>query len=317
MSAGDIASRLSLVLEGNPSLQIDNASELSDAKANSICFYENDKYKNDLKYSKAGLVIVPKDFNIKIKTNFIRSDNPYLLFFTIIKSFFQEKPKSHISKLSKIDSSAKIGENASIDEFVSIGKNVKIGANSKIYPNVVIYEDTVIGDNVILHSGVTIGADGFGFLYHNGIQNKISQIGNVVIGNDVEIGAGSTIDRATISSTVIGDGSKLDNLVQVGHNCKIGKNCCLCAQVGLAGNTTVGNVVYLAGQVGTSGHLKIGNYVRVGGKSGVMNNIADNAEVLGSPAIDGKKQKKIIVSMWQLPDLLKKIKKLLKKENKI
>ena len=313
-SAREIAGGLSLCLEeNNPEhIEIDNVATLQDANETSLCFYQDAKYKDELLASKAGLVLVPLDFDLEIGLNFIKTEKPYFTFLQIIKTFYSQEEKAEISPKSVIHESAVIGEGASIAEFVSIGANVTIGKNALIYPNVTIYEDTEIGDNVILHSGVVLGADGFGFLYQDGTQHKIPQLGKVIIGNDVEIGAGTTIDRGTLGATIIGDGTKIDNLVQIGHNCQIGKNCCLCSQVGLAGNTKVGDLVYMAGQVGVAGHLSIGNYTRIGAKSGVMNNVPDNSEIWGIPTVDAKDQKRIIVALRQLPKVLPKLKKLLK-----
>ena len=302
-----------MVLEERTPAQIDNVATLEEANANSLCFYQQEKYKQDLLKTNAGLVLVPQDFALDVDLNIIKVDNPYFSFLQIIKTVFTPKATKAISSKASIDPTAKIGEGATIGDFVSIAANVRIGKNVLIYPNVTIYEDTEIGDNVILHSGVVLGSDGFGFLYQDGVQHKIPQLGKVVIGNDVEIGAGSTVDRGTLGATTIGDGTKLDNLVQIGHNCKVGKNCCLCAQVGLAGNTKVGDLVYIAGQVGVAGHLSIGNYCKVGAKSGVMKDVPDGSEIWGVPAVSAKDQKRIIVAQRQLPKVLPQLKKLLKK----
>ncbi len=172
-----------------------------------------------------------------------------------------------------------------------------------LYPRVSIYEDSVIGKNCIIHSGVVIGADGFGFVQMNGIQQKIPQVGNVIIGDGVEIGANSCIDRATLGSTKIGNGTKIDDLVMIGHNCSIGEHSILCSQVGLAGSTRVGDYVYLAGQVGVAGHLTIGSRAMIGAQSGVVNNVPEDARYFGSPAIDAKLTMRIVATQKHLPDM--------------
>lgn len=315
-----------------------NVAELTEADANSICFYEDKKYEKQLKESKAGLILVKDSFNInkKPKTNLIIVKKPYLAFTTIVKYWYK---KNEQQQQSKIDDSAclpeniKLGENIIIKENVVIGrnvtigdntfidsncvikKNVQIGKNCHIHPNTTIYEDSIIHDNVILHSGCVIGADGFGYHFIAGKQEKILQIGNVILEDDVEIGANSTIDRATLGSTVIGKGSKLDNLVQIGHNCRIGKNSIICAQVGLAGSTIVGDRVFLAGQVGVAGHLTINDDVKIGAQSGITKSIPEGEKFFGTPAIKATDQKRLIVYKHKLPEIYKRLKKL-EKENR-
>jgi len=208
-----------------------------------------------------------------------------------------------------------IGDGTKIDSNTVLAVNVQVGKNCHFFPNITIYEDCIIRNNVIIHSGCVIGADGFGYLLHEGIQNKIPQVGNVIIEDDVEIGANSSVDRATISSTIIGKGTKIDNLVQVGHNCIIGENSILCAQVGLAGSTVIGDVVFLAGQVGVAGHLKIEDGVMVGAQSGVSHTIPAGTKVFGTPAIDAGLKKRILASEKKLPEVVRHYKKLVKKKD--
>jgi len=170
---------------------------------------------------------------------------------------------------------------------------------------VTIYEDCKIGNNVIIHAGAVIGSDGFGYLLHEGKQEKIPQVGNVVLEDEVEIGANTTIDRATLGSTIIGKGTKIDNLVQIGHNCTIGKHNILCAQVGLAGSTEIGNYVYLAGQVGVAGHLIINDKAMIGAQSGVASDIPESAKYFGSPAVDAGLKKRMLASEKRLPELVR------------
>lgn len=316
-------------------LELNNVAQLDEADAHSICFYENSKYLEQLLNSKAGLVFVPKDFEkpVELNTNLYLVDKPYIYFMMLVKKWLElddAKSKAEISASATIDSSAKIGKNVDLQANVVIGKNVVIGDNTCIeancvikenvvigkgchfYPNVTIYHDCKIEDNVILHSGVVIGADGFGFLLHDGIQQKIPQVGNVIIKSDVEIGANSCVDRATLGSTIIGNHTKLDNLVQVGHNCKIGENNILCAQVGLAGNTVIKSRSYLAGQVGVAGHLTIGSDVLIGAQSGVVGDVEDKSKIFGTPAINAGTQKRIMVSLPKLPQIIKDLRKLKK-----
>lgn len=316
----------------------DNVAELMEANPQSICFFENTKFIDRLKATKAGLIFVPKDFDSTIKpdSNLIFVDNPYIAFMMLVEKWLklsEPKPSGNVHSSAVISENSTIAEKAVIGPHTFIGKNVKIGNrtileanvsildncsvgdNCHIFPNVTIYHDSIIGDNCIIHAGCVIGADGFGFLFHEGEQIKIPQVGNVIIENNVEIGANSTIDRATLGSTVIGKGTKIDNLVQVGHNCKIGNNSILCAQVGLAGSTIIGDVVYLAGQVGVGGHLTIHNYAMIGAQSGVSNDVPEKAKYFGTPAINAGLKKRIIAMEKHIPEVIMAYRK--REKNKV
>jgi len=211
-----------------------------------------------------------------------------------------------------IGDNVSLGKYTRIDSFCTIEKDSTIGENCHFYPNVTVYENTKIGDDVNIHSGSVIGADGFGYILQEGIHTKIPQIGQVIIHDNVEIGANSTIDRGTIGPTIIGEGSKIDNLVQIGHNCIIGKHSILCAQVGLAGSTIVGDYVYLAGQVGVAGHLEIGNQAMVGAQSGVAASLQAEHKYFGTPAREAMQMKKIIAAEGSLPDMYRLFNKIRK-----
>ena len=303
----------------------DNVSELLEANRKSICFYENEKYLKDFQQSKAGLILITGSSCITESSYFLKVSKPYLAFMTLVSWWLQEditNSKREISNRASIHKTAKIGANVQIDDFVvieedviigdntciSVGsvimKKTKIGKNCKIFPNVVVYENCIIGDNVIIHSSSVIGADGFGFLEINGSHVKIPQVGNVVIENDVEIGANTCIDRATIGTTLVKTNTKIDNLVQIGHNCTVEESSILCSQVGLAGNTFIGRKVYLAGQVGVAGHLKIEDNTMVGAQSGVASSLK-SGKYFGSPAIPSYEQMRIIASLKKLPELIK------------
>lgn len=318
---------------------LNNVAELNEANEQSVCFYQNPKFIDALKNSKAGLIFVPKNFDetIKPKSNLLLVDKPYISFMMLVKTWLElDKPKqkkiiagsAFIAGSAKIGKKVSIGNNCVINENVVIGDgtiiesnsvietNVKIGENCKIYPNCTIYEDCILKNNITLHAGCVIGADGFGYLFHNGIHNKIPQVGNVIIEDDVEIGANSTVDRATLGSTIIGKGTKLDNLVQVGHNCIIDENSVMCAQSGLAGSTVLGKTVYIAGQVGVAGHLKIDDGAMIGAQAGVTNDIPKGAKYFGTPATEAGLQKRIMVSQKYLPEIVKDYKRRLKKDKK-
>ena len=314
-----------------------SVAELIEGNKNSICFYENEKYLNDFQSSDAGFIIIPDNTEFSPKENqiYLKTAKPYFSFMSLVSYWLQKEEKyaeRTISPQASIHFTANIGKNVSIGPFAVIEENVvisdntiigassvlmkgsKIGSNSKLYPNVVVYEDCEIGNNVIIHSGVVIGADGFGFIPLNGKQIKVPQVGNVVIEDDVEIGANTCIDRATIGTTRIKENVKLDNLVQVAHNCEIDNSSILCAQVGVAGNSFIGKNVYLAGQVGVAGHLTIEDNTLVGAQSGVPSSLKTGT-YFGYPALPAFEQKKILASLKDLPVTNRYVKKLIK-ENK-
>lgn len=339
LTSKQVAAKFKGILSEHHKNLLSNVSELNEAEENSVCFYENPKYLADLKSSKAGLIFVPADFDPTLKpdTNLLLIEKPYINFLKLVREWLEmNKPEiaENISHTASISGTAKIGKdvilganvvirenvvidnNTLIESNCVIRENVRIGSNCHIYPNTTIYEDSIIKNNVIIHAGCVIGADGFGYIFDNGIHHKVPQVGNVIIEDNVEIGANSTIDRATLGATVIGKGTKIDNLVQVGHNCKIGENSIICAQVGLAGSTEIGNTVFLAGQVGVAGHLKIGDGAMIGAQSGISGDVPENAKYLGYPAIDADLQKRIFAVQRRLPEVVKFYRKEMKKARK-
>ena len=288
---------------GDPSRKVNSVAALSEAGAEELSFLSNRKYAAQLTQTKAGAILVPKNLEGD-DDRWIRVDDPYFALSQIMTRWFSARPMPKgVSTKASIASTAKLGANVGVGDFVTIAEKVVIGDNVTIfqgvsieagshigddciiYPNVVIYDGMCIGRRCIIHAGVVIGSDGYGFAMHNGKHHKIPQIGIVRIEDDVEIGAGTTIDRAALGETVIGEGTKIDNLVQIGHNVKIGKHCLLVSQVGIAGSTELGDYVSVAGQSGFSGHLKIGHRVQVAAKSAVLEDVPDDTKVMGSPAL--------------------------------
>ncbi|MEY2497456.1 MAG: UDP-3-O-[3-hydroxymyristoyl] glucosamine N-acyltransferase [Verrucomicrobiota bacterium] len=303
VSLGEIVDFIDGHYTGNRDLLITTVASLNDATADQLSFLSNRKYAYQLAQTKAGAIVVPKNIEGDDQ-RWIRVDDPYFAIARIMTRWFSARPMPKgISPKASIASSAKLGTNVAVGHFATIGENVVIGNNVTIfqgvsiesgsaigddcivYSNVVIYDGTRIGRRCIIHAGVVIGSDGYGFAMHDGKHHKIPQIGIVRIEDDVEIGAGTTIDRAALGETVIGEGTKIDNLVQIGHNVKIGKHCLLVSQVGIAGSTELGDYVSVAGQSGFSGHLKIGNRVQVAAKSAVLEDVPDDTKVMGSPAL--------------------------------
>jgi UDP-3-O-[3-hydroxymyristoyl] glucosamine N-acyltransferase len=303
VSIGEIVDFVGGTFVGDRDVEIKSVASLAAAKTDQLGFLSNRKYASELATTNAGAILVPQKLEGD-DARWILVDDPYFAFANIMTRWFSNRPlPKGISPKAVVADSAKLAKNVSLGHFAVIGENVVIGNNVTIfqgvsieagstigddciiYPNVVIYDGTRIGNRCIIHSGVVIGSDGYGFATHGGKHHKIPQIGIVRIEDDVEIGAGTTIDRAALGETVIGEGTKIDNLVQIGHNVKVGKHCLLVSQVGIAGSTELGDYVAVAGQSGFSGHLKIGNRVQVAAKSAVLDDVPDDTKVMGSPAV--------------------------------
>ena len=330
-TAGQIADQLNGTVVGDRDVDINTLSKIEEGKKGSLTFLANPKYTEFIYSTDASATIVSNDFEPteKITTTLIKVKDPYSSFTTILELFNDDKSKrSGISDKSDIDKSSTIskssyvgsyttigknsivGDNCVIDNQVFIGDNVKIGNNCKIYPGTKILNDTIIGNSCIIHSSCSIGSDGFGFAPNDdGTYKKIPQTGNVVIGNNVEIGSNSTIDRATIGSTIIKDGVKLDNQIQIAHNVEIGENTAIAAQSGIAGSTKIGKNCMIGGQVGIIGHLKIGDNVKIQAQAGVTSDVESNARITGTPAISYMNYNKSYIHFKNLPEIVKKIDK--------
>ena len=324
-SAKMIAEFLQGEIVGNPDVVVSNVAKIEEGKPGTLAFLANPKYSKYLYSTEASIILINKDLKLEKEINptLIKVENAYESFASLLQLYEESKPKKKgVSDLASIDKSAVVGEDNYIGEYacisdgavvgnnvsiypqVYIGSNVKIGNNTTIFPGVKIYHDCVIGDNCVIHAGVVIGSDGFGFApQSDNHYKKIPQIGNVIIEDNVELGANTTIDRATMGSTIIRKGVKLDNLVQVAHNVEIGENTVIVSQTGIAGSSKIGKNCTIAGQVGIVGHLKIGDNVIVGAQSGVSNNTPDGSVVLGSPATPIANARKSIAVYRNLPEL--------------
>jgi UDP-3-O-[3-hydroxymyristoyl] glucosamine N-acyltransferase len=286
-----------------PDVEITGVAPLSEAGEQHLSFLSNPKYAAQVETTRAAAVLIANEAGGQ-SPRWIRVENPYFAMARVVARFFAARPAPQgVSRHAAVAASAKLGSNAAIGAFTSIADDVVIGDDVVIYPNVTIEAGATIGDNTIIypqvsiyaacrigkrcviHSGVVIGSDGFGFATEGGRHHKIPQVGIVRIEDDVEIGAGTTIDRAALGETVVGEGTKIDNLVQIGHNVRIGKHCFLVAQVGIAGSTELGDYVQVGGQSGFAGHLKIGNRARVYSKSAVFENVPEGVWVRGIPAV--------------------------------
>ena len=314
---------------GNPEVEVSKLSKIEEGEKGSLTFLSNPKYNSYLYTTNASVAIVNKSLVLEkeVKITLIKVDDAYKSFSKLLEFYNEVKNnKSGREQPNFIAVSSEIGENEYIGAFVYIGENVKIGNNVKIYPNtnigdnsiigdntvifsgVKIYADTKIGENCKVHSGAVIGADGFGFAPNeNGEFKAIPQIGNVIIEDNVDIGAACTIDRATLGATIIRKGVKLDNQIQIAHNVEIGANTVIASQTGVAGSTKIGKNCMIGGQVGIAGHLKIGDNVKILGQTGVTKGLRDNQIVYGTPAIKATDFNKSYVYFKNLPKIVSKI----------
>ena len=334
LSAEKIADMLDGSIEGDKTASINKLSKIENGDKNSLSFLGNPKYNNFLYESNSSIILVKRDFILEepIQPTLIRVDDPNKSF-SVLLDFFSKKKSNlkGISDNSVISSCVKyhsdlffgnfsvcckgsvIGKNVKIHSQVFIGENVTIGDNSVINPGVKIYDNSIIGSNCIIHSGTVIGSDGFGFNIDNeGNQKKVSHNGNVIIEDNVEIGANCTLDRATLGSTILRKGVKIDNLIQIAHNVEIGENTVIAGCTGIAGSTTVGKNCMIGGQVGIAGHLKIGDRVKIQAKSGILKNIESDSSVMGYPALNYRDYNRSYVHFKNFPNIMKSINSLLK-----
>jgi UDP-3-O-[3-hydroxymyristoyl] glucosamine N-acyltransferase len=321
----ELAEELGGDLVGDGSVTIRGVAGIREAEPGDITFLANSRYESYLDETRASAVIcsrAPRQCRVPL----IQVDNPYLAYQKVVRVFRPELPRqaSGIHPSAIVAPDAEIGENASIgahcviesgarigaDTVVMpgcyVGHQATIGAQCHLYARVTIREDCVVGDRCILQPGVVIGSDGFGFAFDSGRYHKVPQVGNVVIGNDVEVGANTTIDRATTHSTIIGDGSKIDNLVQIGHNVIIGRHCIIVAQVGISGSTELEDYVTVGGQAGLVGHIKVGARAMIGAQSGVPRSVDPDTVVTGYPAMPHSAWKRLQALVHRLPQLFQR-----------
>jgi UDP-3-O-[3-hydroxymyristoyl] glucosamine N-acyltransferase len=316
-------------VEGDADLVIHAARVVKEATAGDITFIENDKHLAEWRASQASAAVADASAPATGKT-LIRVKDPLAAFIAIVRHLHgrAEAPVHGVDPRASVHPSAVIGADASILPFAVVGEGAVIGARCKIYsgatvgrfcklgddvtiyPNAVLYDETVVGHRVIIHANAVLGADGFGYRLQGGKHVKVPQLGRVEIGDDVEVGACTTIDRGTFTATRVGAGTKIDNLVQVGHNCQVGKHNLLVSQMGMAGSSTTGDYVVIAGQVGIVGHIRIGDKVMIGGQAGVTKDVPAGSHMLGSPATPEREQKRILMSLERLPEIRKDLRRI-------
>jgi UDP-3-O-[3-hydroxymyristoyl] glucosamine N-acyltransferase len=325
LTVGEVAALVGGTVVGDASMALTGFAPANAARAGDLTFAENEVFFAKAQESAASAILVDGPEVASAKA-LIRVPQARVGFAKALTIFFPEPefaagvhPSAVVDATAEVDASAhvgphcvvgagaKIGVRAVLQSLVSVGAGVTIGEGTNIFPNVSIYARTQIGARVRIHSGAVIGSDGFGYVLDGAFHRKIPQVGNVIIRDDVEIGAGVTIDRGALGATEIGRGAKIDNLVQIAHNVVIGEHCIVVAQAGIAGSTKLGIYTVLAGQVGIAGHLKIGNKVTVAAQSGVMHDIPDGEKWLGSPAQPDRKMKRQLLAALQLPEILRRV----------
>ncbi len=331
-TAGQIAEFIKGTVDGNAEAKVNTVSKIEEGFPGSLSFLSNPKYTKYIYNTKASIVIVNEDFvpEKSISATLIRVKDAYAGFASLLEVYRQYKDaKSGVSKSAIIEESASLGEDLYIGANVYIGHKSVIEAGCKIYPNsyigdnvkigkgtvlfagVSVYADSIIGNSCIIHAGTVIGSDGFGFAPQNQKEyKKIPQIGNVVVEDNVEIGANTTVDKATFGSTIIRKGVKLDNLIQIAHNVEVGENTVIASQTGISGSTKIGKNCMIGGQVGFAGHLTIGDNVKIGAQSGVHKNLPDNSVVQGSPVVPYREWYRTASVLQKLPEMYRKIQNL-------
>jgi UDP-3-O-[3-hydroxymyristoyl] glucosamine N-acyltransferase len=328
LNAAEIAALVQGEVVGNEALPLTGFAPANTAREGDLTFAENETYFAAAEESAASAILVSGDFKSDKKT-LIRVKNARVAFAKVLPLFFPEPkfspgvhPSAVVAASAQVDPGAHIGPGCIVGERVKLGPGVvlegldHVGADSvlgegtHLQPNVTIYPRSQIGRRVRIHAGAVIGSDGFGYVFDQGAHLKVPQIGQVVLGDDVEIGANVTIDRGALGPTVIGRGTKIDNLVQIAHNVQIGEHCIVVAQAGVAGSTKLGAYVTLAGQVGIAGHLKIGDKATIAAQSGVMHDIGEGEKWFGSPAQPDRQMKRQLLALQQLPELLRRVKEL-------
>jgi len=330
MEIQDLARALNAQADPSLNIEITGVSTLEEASPSDVTFLSNPKYIRKLGDCQAGAVLVSPNFGALVSIPMLRVENPYLAFAQAIELFYHKpSPPRMIHPTAVLGEKVILGQNVSIGAYVVIGNNVRIGNDVTIYPHCAIYnevqigsgsilhshvvvrEQVILGERVILQNGAIVGSDGYGFVpLADGTFYKIMQAGIVVLEDNVEVQAQSTIDRASIGTTRIGKGTKIDNLVQVGHGSNVGKHTLLCAQVGLAGSTQVGNNVILTGQVGTAGHLTIGDRVVAAARSGITKSIPPKTQVGGYPAMEHKLWLRLTAELKNLPKLGQRLRRI-------
>ena len=323
-SAKQIAEYIQGIVVGDENTMVHTFAKIEEGVPGAISFLSNPKYTHYIYDTQSSIVLVNKDFvpEQEVKTTLIKVDNAYESLAKLLTLYEMSKPKNtgvdplayiaptakvgknvYIAPFACVGDGAEVGDNTSLHPHAVVGSHAKVGNNCTLYPHATIYHDCRVGNNCVLHAGSVIGADGFGFAPSSEGYEKIPQIGIVIVEDNVEIGANTCVDRATMGATIIRKGVKLDNLIQIAHNVEVGSHTVMASQVGVAGSTKVGEWCMFGGQTGLAGHIKVGNRVNLGAQSGVPGNIKDGQSLMGTPCIDVKNYFKSSVHFKNLPDM--------------
>lgn len=330
MTAAQVADLVGGRVIGDPETRIDGVNGLEEASAGDLVFVRSRKYADALRVSGAAAALVPEPFD-GCRAAQILVDMPDLAFARILQHFKREQtahPPAGVHPAAAIGAGVVLGEDVAIGPFVAVGdgcvlgdrvvlypgvvlgRNVAVGPDSVLFPNAVVREECVLGARCVLHANASIGSDGFGFAFAGDEWLKIPQVGRVVLADDVEVGSGTAIDRATFGETRIGRGTKIDNLVQIGHNVSVGEHCVIAGKVGIAGSAKVGNRVRIGAQTGVNGHIEIGDGATIGARAGVTGSVPAGATVSGFPAIDHNQQRRVLVAQTHLPEMGRRLRQM-------
>jgi UDP-3-O-[3-hydroxymyristoyl] glucosamine N-acyltransferase len=314
ISLSQLAEKIGAVVVGDGTAMVSSIASLEDAGAGQVSFLSNPKYEKLLNTTRAAAVIASKTTRSS-RVTILRCDDPYFTFMqaVVLLHGHRKHPHAGVHPQAHVDPTAKLGEGCVIYPGAYVGPRAVLGRECVLYPNAVVYDDCVLHDRVILHAGAVIGQDGFGYATHEGVHHRIPQVGIVEIGDDVEIGANVTIQRATLGKTVIGKGTKISDLVAIGHGASIGEHGLLVSLVGIAGSTKIGHHAMIGGQAGVAGHLVIGNRVTIAARGGVASDVKDGAVLYGAPATPAPHGRKGITILGQLPEIVERIRKLEKR----
>ena len=316
LTLDELAAEIGAEVVGDGSVRVSSVATLEDAGPGQVSFLSNARYARQLETTRASAVIVARSMRPG-RVTLLKTADPYYAFSRAVVKLhgYRRPPHEGVHPAAHVDPTATVGEGSVLYPGVYVGPRARVGRDCILYPNVVVYDDCVLGDRVILHAGTSIGHDGFGHATHKGpggvaVHHKIPQVGNVIVEDDVEMGANCSVDRATLGSTVIGRGTKFSNGVSIGHGAKIGPHGLVVGLVGVAGSTKIGHHATLAGQVGVAGHIEIGDGVTVGAQSGVINDVESGSTIVGSPAMPAGHARRVYTVFSQLPELLERIKEL-------
>jgi len=316
MTLEELAKKLGATLAGEPSAEVTSCATLDEAQSGQVSFLSNPKYVQQLETTRATAAVVGLNVTMdRPGLSLLKVKDPYYTFMqaVVVLHGYRKHPHEGVHPMAYVDASAAVGQGTVVYPGAFVGPGAKVGRDCILYPNVVIYDHCVLGDRVTVHAGAAIGVDGFGYATQQGVHHKIPQTGNVVLEDDVEIGANCAIQRATLGSTIIGKGTKFGDLIDIGHGTKIGPHALFVGLIGIAGSVTIGHHCTIAGQGGVAGHLKLGDNVTVGAQSGVMTSLDDKSTVFGAPAMPQNTARRVYTHFTQLPELVGRIKELEKK----